>query len=174
MPPADLACEVCSFPDDEEHMLLCDFCNLGWHMYCLEEPLVEVPKGSWLCPTCLAAGVTYQQLQQEVQGRERSRVAAPPVDRSDNLFKFKEAAADKHALAQEGRLVLRVVTKRGGRTTETFGVVHCRDPAQFRPHYYEIAYDDGTSQVVNDRGLRNLKPLPKGAVRPEELAALHQ
>jgi hypothetical protein len=143
-------------------------------MYCLDEPLAEVPKGAWLCPNCLAAGVTYQQLTRVTQDRARSRVAAPLVDRSDNLFKLKDAVADKHALAQEGRLVLRVVTKPGGRTTETFGVVHCRDPAQFRPHYYEIAYDDGTSQVVNDRGLRNLKPLPKGAVRPAELAALHQ
>ena len=29
--PADLACEVCGFPDKEHLMLHCDFCNNGWH-----------------------------------------------------------------------------------------------------------------------------------------------
>ena len=38
IPPADLACEVCNFPDDDAHMLLCDFCNMGWHTYCLDPP----------------------------------------------------------------------------------------------------------------------------------------
>jgi hypothetical protein len=33
-------------------MLLCDGCDHGYHMFCLEPPLVAVPKGDWFCPGC--------------------------------------------------------------------------------------------------------------------------
>lgn len=45
-------CEVCSRADREETMLLCDSCNAGYHMECLEPPLTEVPSGSWYCDYC--------------------------------------------------------------------------------------------------------------------------
>ena len=50
----DLACSACSQPDDEANMLVCD-CKRGWHIYCLDPPLDEVPKGVWTCPQCNAA-----------------------------------------------------------------------------------------------------------------------
>lgn len=34
-------------------MLLCDECNRGYHMYCLEPPLTSIPKSQWFCPPCL-------------------------------------------------------------------------------------------------------------------------
>ena len=52
-----------------------------------------------------------------------------------------------------------------------WGVVHCRD-AVHRPHYFEIRYDDGTTEITDARGLRVLRPLPKGTVRPQELVEL--
>lgn len=39
-------------PDRGEEMLLCDKCDVGWHMSCLEPPLTTVPVGNWYCPTC--------------------------------------------------------------------------------------------------------------------------
>ena len=172
--PALLACEVCNFPDDEQFMLLCDFCNLGWHMYCLDPPLEQLPpaKEPWLCPNCLAAGVTYLQLKDVALDRVRSRTAAPPLDRSDNLFRQKNAAADKHATTQDGKLIRRATTKRGGKEVVKWGVVHCRDEVLHRPHYFEIRYDDGTTEITDARGLRALRPLPKGTVRPQELVEL--
>lgn len=38
--------------DDEETLLLCDLCNLGYHMACLNPPLDAIPAGSWYCPPC--------------------------------------------------------------------------------------------------------------------------
>lgn len=35
-------CEVCGRTDNEETMLLCDGCDLGYHMQCLTPPLSEV------------------------------------------------------------------------------------------------------------------------------------
>lgn len=33
-------------------MLLCDKCNAGFHIFCLEPPLEAIPDGEWFCPTC--------------------------------------------------------------------------------------------------------------------------
>lgn len=45
-------CQVCGRADNEETMLLCDGCDLGYHMACLTPPLEEVPIDQWLCPNC--------------------------------------------------------------------------------------------------------------------------
>ena len=49
---SNLICKECHEGEDEENMLLCDHCDGGWHMYCLDPPLEEIPEGSWYCPTC--------------------------------------------------------------------------------------------------------------------------
>lgn len=36
-------------------MLLCDCCQQGWHMQCLQDPLDVVPEGDWYCVRCTAA-----------------------------------------------------------------------------------------------------------------------
>lgn len=46
-------CEICLRGDDGMEMLLCDECNRGYHMYCLDPPLAAVPKSQWFCPPCL-------------------------------------------------------------------------------------------------------------------------
>jgi hypothetical protein len=48
----DLMCAVCSRPDDEARMLVCD-CKKGYHIYCLSPPLASVPEGKWHCPACV-------------------------------------------------------------------------------------------------------------------------
>lgn len=48
----DLKCEGCKQGDSEDEMLLCDGCDLGYHMFCLCPILVTVPKGDWFCPAC--------------------------------------------------------------------------------------------------------------------------
>eukprot|EP00976_Prorocentrum_cordatum_P113152 1195657-Prorocentrum_minimum.AAC.2 len=34
-------------------MLLCDGCDRGFHMYCLPNPVTEIPEDNWYCPACL-------------------------------------------------------------------------------------------------------------------------
>lgn len=48
-------CEVCGQSDREDLMLLCDGCNRGYHMDCLNPPLTEVPSNSWYCDYCFAS-----------------------------------------------------------------------------------------------------------------------
>ncbi|XP_069910169.1 PHD and RING finger domain-containing protein 1 isoform X1 [Oryctolagus cuniculus] len=49
-------CEVCGRSDREDRLLLCDGCDAGYHMECLEPPLQEVPVDEWFCPECAAPG----------------------------------------------------------------------------------------------------------------------
>ncbi len=49
----DIACEVCGDAADGASMLLCDGCDLGFHMRCLSPPLAAVPAGSWHCCACV-------------------------------------------------------------------------------------------------------------------------
>ncbi|ORY74825.1 PLU-1-like protein-domain-containing protein [Protomyces lactucae-debilis] len=46
-------CETCGKGDDGVHMLLCDGCEAGYHIYCLDPPLLAVPKIDWYCSRCL-------------------------------------------------------------------------------------------------------------------------
>ncbi|KAE8998550.1 hypothetical protein PR001_g19292 [Phytophthora rubi] len=47
-------CQVCLRGDCWDRMLLCDGCNSGQHLFCLENPLNEVPTGDWYCKECVA------------------------------------------------------------------------------------------------------------------------
>lgn len=45
-------CEVCHQSDREDRMLLCDGCDCGYHLECLNPPMNEVPMEEWFCPEC--------------------------------------------------------------------------------------------------------------------------
>jgi len=66
-------CFICGLADREEMMLLCDFCDTGWHMDCLSTPLTSVPDGDWKCPKCQsgsAKGGGEQTLAEESKEAE--------------------------------------------------------------------------------------------------------
>ena len=49
------ACAVCDSAEDEpgcNDILLCDACDAGYHMRCLQPPLEAVPSGDWFCARC--------------------------------------------------------------------------------------------------------------------------
>ena len=48
-------CEVCARSDREDELLLCDGCDKGYHMACLNPPLEEIPYGSWYCDNCFSS-----------------------------------------------------------------------------------------------------------------------
>ena len=45
-------CRHCGRSDHAEAMLLCDGCNQGYHIHCLNPPLRRVPRGDWFCFKC--------------------------------------------------------------------------------------------------------------------------
>lgn len=67
-------CEVCNYCDREERLLLCDGCDLGYHLECLDPPLTHVPLEEWFCPACVAAEVPSVVLSRQ----QSNEVRAPP------------------------------------------------------------------------------------------------
>ena len=52
-------CMVCGSPQNEEVMLICDGCNRGYHIGCLDPPLDAVPaEDIWCCHECISKGYT--------------------------------------------------------------------------------------------------------------------
>ena len=41
------ACQICNRPTDADQMILCDGCEKGYHMTCLNPPLTSIPSGDW-------------------------------------------------------------------------------------------------------------------------------
>ncbi|XP_063392583.1 E3 ubiquitin-protein ligase UHRF1-like [Cydia fagiglandana] len=48
----DCGCFLCSGKEFPDKIVLCDECNKGFHMICLEPPLTELPEDDWYCPEC--------------------------------------------------------------------------------------------------------------------------
>ena len=38
-------CTICDSAGDDDKLLFCDICDRGYHMYCLDTPLEELPTG---------------------------------------------------------------------------------------------------------------------------------
>jgi hypothetical protein len=47
-----LSCEQCRDTGNEDVMLICDGCDNGYHMFCLQPPLESIPAGDWFCVSC--------------------------------------------------------------------------------------------------------------------------
>ncbi|ESO97816.1 hypothetical protein LOTGIDRAFT_228371 [Lottia gigantea] len=46
-------CKICRKKGNDDRLLLCDDCNLAFHMYCLRPALTDVPEGEWFCAACV-------------------------------------------------------------------------------------------------------------------------
>ena len=49
-------CEVCGKDERPGELLLCDGCDLGWHMGCATPAVRKVPEGAWFCAGCARGG----------------------------------------------------------------------------------------------------------------------
>ena len=46
-------CLVCDMSANADDLLICDACDKGFHMECLDPPLSSLPEGRWICPACV-------------------------------------------------------------------------------------------------------------------------
>jgi len=50
--PWESTCRSCLKDGQDDLMLLCDHCDAGYHIFCLNPPLSAVPEDAWVCPHC--------------------------------------------------------------------------------------------------------------------------
>jgi hypothetical protein len=176
--PVDIACEHCDslHSNAEDRMLICDYCDAGWHLKCLEPPLSQVPEGNWLCPRCVDEGITPEQLQAKVYQRETQQ----QIDDGPNLYPDKQMR-ERDAAAQQlhGRLILQnFVDPATKKLRPYWGRVHFKGELH-RPRYFAVHFEDGD---VYDYSVAELKPhlqpadvvLPAGIRLPNDAEFLGQ
>ncbi|NXX49363.1 PHRF1 protein, partial [Tricholaema leucomelas] len=78
-------CEVCGRSDREDRLLLCDGCDAGYHMECLNPPLSEVPVDEWFCPACAPMGGSASADADQVSEEEVAALVADVVPSSSRL-----------------------------------------------------------------------------------------
>jgi hypothetical protein len=160
-PPKDHACERCNMPDDEPVMLLCDICGAAWHTYCCNPPLVNIPKGDWVCNHCEKAGITLAQVTVTRSGRKSATKR-----NTDILFsKSQSKAAVIRHRAYDGRLVAKKVASRSGNVSPVWGVAAYR--GEGASPAFVVQYDDGHEELMSLHTLIGRHPLPAGSKRPQ-------
>ena len=145
-PQADLPCQVCRDHHHWESMLLCDNCDTGWHIYCLDPPLDEVPEGQWLCPDCVACGVTLHSLAEK-----QARFVTDPESRPNLELpsRTRVARARQYSELWHGKAVSHTTR---GRTR--YGRMNVQ--GVLCPKWFRIDWSDGTSSEHNAGLLRHL------------------
>ncbi|XP_021259523.1 PHD and RING finger domain-containing protein 1 isoform X1 [Numida meleagris] len=78
-------CEVCGRSDREDRLLLCDGCDAGYHMECLNPPLSEVPVDEWFCPACVPMGASASADTDHVSEEEVAALVADVVPTTSRL-----------------------------------------------------------------------------------------
>lgn len=78
-----VVCELCKGGHMEDQILLCDRCDLGFHLFCLSPPLSAVPEGEWVCPLCKKADSDSYAF------REGERTTLPEFEQQAQAFKLK-------------------------------------------------------------------------------------
>eukprot|EP00798_Chlamydomonas_sp_ICE-L_P025861 gene25861-biopygen20352 len=145
VPPLDLACSVCNFPDNDACMLLCDSCGAPFHTHCLSPPLPAVPAGDWFCPHCTANGITAVPLD---------RPTAPErAPKEPNLFPTPQTRSrDLAAKACDKMVVIKHIKVRGSLDKEVWGIATYLG-ALARPWYFNITYYDGQAAWLFQQGM---------------------
>ncbi|KAI8926920.1 hypothetical protein BC831DRAFT_454368 [Entophlyctis helioformis] len=69
-------CGNCGERGDDENILLCDYCDRGFHKYCLDPPLLSIPEGDWTCHLC--ANELSSQSQSQTGGKVGRGSASQP------------------------------------------------------------------------------------------------
>ncbi|NXC46295.1 PHRF1 protein, partial [Penelope pileata] len=78
-------CEVCGRSDREDRLLLCDGCDAGYHMECLNPPLSEVPVDEWFCPACVPLGASAAADTDHVSEEEVAALMADVIPTTSRL-----------------------------------------------------------------------------------------
>jgi hypothetical protein len=145
-PQADLACQVCRDHHHWESMLLCDNCDSGWHIYCLDPPLEEVPEGQWLCPDCVGCGVTLESLVEK-----QARLVTDPQSRPNLELpsRSRVARARQYHNLWHGKAVSHTTRGRTRYGRMAFqGILYAK--------WFRVDWSDGTSTEHNAGILRHL------------------
>eukprot|EP00983_Pelagomonas_calceolata_P066096 1148865-Pelagomonas_calceolata.AAC.2 len=134
-------------------MLLCDGCGTGWHTMCLQPPLQSIPRGDWLCPRCIADGVSVADLR----ALRRNQVPVPgQLLRGRHVPSFQDVVSRRRSqklAAFEGRTVAHK-ERHGGHLRSRLGKVHYLG-AGAGLKCFRVIFEDGSSMNMSRVEVQN-------------------
>jgi hypothetical protein len=116
VPSEDMPCEVCRQTGREAEMILCDGCDTGWHMGCLNPSLTKVPDDEWFCPNCSLTEGKQSRFLKRIKGQAiatqwlDNRYIRPIMDAEGKQFeglrvrKLINSASNRHGKHYYGTL----------------------------------------------------------------------
>ncbi|XP_070621657.1 LOW QUALITY PROTEIN: PHD and RING finger domain-containing protein 1 [Erythrolamprus reginae] len=129
-------CEVCGRSDREDRLLLCDGCDAGYHMECLNPPLSEVPVDEWFCPPCAPANARPAEADQ-VSEEEVASLIADVIPTTSRL----RPSARTRAIARTRQSERVRATVNRNRITTAQRIQHV-------PRYFMSSFLDETIEAV--------------------------
>jgi hypothetical protein len=119
------ACRVCSFSDRADVMLVCDGCQQGYHLDCLDPPLEAVPDDDiWCCSECIGHGITPATLEELLRRDQRLQGVDQP-----ELRDMRQEREDK-AASMDGQPIMLRVLEPGKPPLELTGKLEFLQPLQ--------------------------------------------
>ncbi|CAH8556542.1 unnamed protein product [Schistosoma bovis] len=128
----DARCRICRRKTDDDNLLLCDGCNLAFHLYCLRPPLKRVPTGDWFCPTCGPASRALEKRKREERlarsARRRKRALSSDDDEQLNSDNNEESSGESEATQKIKRRNPRSFRSKGGNDSSAFNIKRSISP----------------------------------------------
>ncbi|CAI2727957.1 unnamed protein product [Schistosoma spindalis] len=129
----DARCRICRRKTDDDNLLLCDGCNLAFHLYCLRPPLKRVPTGDWFCPTCGPASRALEKRKREERlarsARRRKRALSSDDEEQLNSDNNEESSGESEATQKIKRRNPRSFRSKGGNDCGAFNIKRSVSPA---------------------------------------------
>lgn len=66
-------CRVCLTDKDDDDLVMCDGCDHGYHIYCMNPPRTSIPRGKWFCPKCDAGIKAIRKVKMLYEGLEKEQ-----------------------------------------------------------------------------------------------------
>lgn len=87
-------CETCGKSEAAGNIVICETCDNGFHLRCLDPPLPDMPKNEWHCSRCLVGTGEYGFGEGSIYSLKQFQVKAN--DFKENYFKGKTAYDPVH------------------------------------------------------------------------------
>ncbi|CAH8503608.1 unnamed protein product [Schistosoma turkestanicum] len=150
----DARCRVCRRKTDDDNLLLCDGCNLAFHLYCLRPPLKRVPTGDWFCPTCRPASRALEKRKREERlarsARRRKHALSSDDEEQSNSDNNEESSGGSEAAPKTKRRNPRSFRSKGGNDSGAFNIKRSHSPASRNPVSSRNIRHDTSCLVCSD------------------------
>ncbi|KAH8402177.1 hypothetical protein KR009_010389 [Drosophila setifemur] len=93
-------CEGCGKKNDEARLLLCDECDISYHIYCVNPPLEQVPSGNWKCTFCTLCQKCGQNPTEKNEFGDSNMPECPPCSSQSACFVCKSPYGNGEMIIQ--------------------------------------------------------------------------